>query len=328
MDYVLGIDGGGTKTSFVLSDTQGNIVTQTNKAGIDFNYVGVQGVKETIRAGVAEIQTNAACELTDIKAVCAGIPCYGEYQEWDSVCLEFFCAYFNKANVKCVNDVEVGMYGSLALEPGIHLVAGTGSIAYGIDINDMSARSGGWNEHFSDEGSCYWLGLRTCELFSKQSDNRVTRSALYDIVKAETHFSDDYQFIQYFKDNAYNDRQKTAKLQLLLEKAANAGDISAIECYKKAAFELSLCVKAIYGKLKMPPQAKVSYSGGLFKIGHFILEPLADYLSDLDICLQEPELSPAEGALLYALVNMMKNDKKIIMKNIKKSAYNNLWSRK
>lgn len=78
MNYALGIDGGGTKTSFLLSDTQGNIVAQTSKAGMYFNYFGAQGVKEIIKAGVKDSKSNVACELSDIKAVCTGIPCYGE----------------------------------------------------------------------------------------------------------------------------------------------------------------------------------------------------------------------------------------------------------
>ena len=73
--------------------------------------------------------------------------------------------------------------GSLALKPGINIVAGTGSIAFGKSRENVSARSGGWSTFFGDEGSCYWLGRRTMELFTKQADGRVKEGELYHILK-------------------------------------------------------------------------------------------------------------------------------------------------
>ena len=70
--------------------------------------------------------------------------------------------------VKIVNDSVVGWAGSLGLSSGINLVAGTGSIAYGRNDAGEEARAGGWDERFSDEGSCYWLGMKSLELFCKR----------------------------------------------------------------------------------------------------------------------------------------------------------------
>ncbi|MFR7490817.1 MAG: BadF/BadG/BcrA/BcrD ATPase family protein [[Ruminococcus] torques] len=54
-------------------------------------------------------------------------------------------------------------------------MAGTGSIAYGQNKFGTEARAGGWDDGFSDEGSCYWLGKKALELFSKESDGRVKK---------------------------------------------------------------------------------------------------------------------------------------------------------
>ena len=316
MEYALGIDGGGTKTCFLLADAEGNIVSHVNTSGIDFNYIGVEGVKNVIEGGVREILDQSGCKLPDITVVCAGIPCFGEYFEWDDICTKYFSTLFANAQIKCVNDVEVGMFGSLALGPGIHLVSGTGAIAFGRNDKGLTARSGGWSEHFSDEGSCYWLGMKLCELFTKQSDYRIAKGPLYHIVRQETNIAEDYEFIQYFKDNLFGNREKLAKMQFLLAKAANAGDASAIECYRKAAYELSLSVKAVYIQLQLSQQTRVSYSGGLFKSGKLIMEPLKDCLKDLNICLQAPTLTPAEGALLYAICIMEQIDIKTAIRHI------------
>ena len=71
--------------------------------------------------------------------------------------------------MKIVNDSVVGWAGSLGLSSGINLVAGTGSIAYGRNDAGEEARAGGWDERFSDEGSCYWLGMKSLELFQKKA---------------------------------------------------------------------------------------------------------------------------------------------------------------
>ena len=71
-----------------------------------------------------------------------------------------------------------GWAGALAGEDGINIVAGTGSIAYG-EYRGRSARAGGWGELFSDEGSAYWLAREGLRLFSRMSDGRAPRGALY-----------------------------------------------------------------------------------------------------------------------------------------------------
>ena len=78
-----------------------------------------------------------------------------------------------------MNDSVVGWAGSLGLSSGINLVAGTGSIAYGRNDAGEEARAGGWDERFSDEGSCYWLGMKSLELFSKESDGRAEKALFW-----------------------------------------------------------------------------------------------------------------------------------------------------
>ena len=62
------------------------------------------------------------------------------------------------------------------------LIAGTGSIAYG-EFDGRTARAGGWGELFSDEGSAYWIAREGLKLFSRMSDGRSARGALYDILR-------------------------------------------------------------------------------------------------------------------------------------------------
>jgi len=82
-----------------------------------------------------------------------GIPCYGESEDGDIELEKEIQTAFPGIPVYITNDVEVGWAGSLGLTPGVNVVAGTGSIAFGKDESGKTARCGGWSEFFSDEGS-------------------------------------------------------------------------------------------------------------------------------------------------------------------------------
>ncbi len=74
---------------------------------------------------------------------------------------------FKNSKYEIANDAKVGWAGSLACKPGINIVSGTGSIAYGIDNNENSLRIGGWGPNIGDEGSAFWLGKKCFRNFFK-----------------------------------------------------------------------------------------------------------------------------------------------------------------
>ncbi len=82
---------------------------------------------------------------------------------------------------QCVNDVEVGWAGSLACKPGLHMVAGTGSIGFGRDPQGCTARcGGGWGGEFiGDEGSAHWLGRKLLQLFFQAGRPSFRKKQLY-----------------------------------------------------------------------------------------------------------------------------------------------------
>jgi N-acetylglucosamine kinase-like BadF-type ATPase len=83
-----------------------------------------------------------------------------------------------------------GWAGSLLCRDGISIVAGTGSIGYG-ERAGAAARSGGWGELFSDEGSAYWIACRGLNLFARMSDGRAEPGPLYEIVRQASGIGDD-----------------------------------------------------------------------------------------------------------------------------------------
>lgn len=300
--FYLGVDGGGTKTAFALISQDGRILAHTTAGTSHPDQIGMEQVRVTLQQGVNEVCSQAGISVSDITFSFWGLPGFGENLAHVPQLENMAEEILQSKNFRCGNDVEAGWAGSLACQPGVHLVAGTGAIGYGVDRKGNTARSSGWSEIFGDEGSAHWLGKHLLELFSKQSDYRLERTPLYELVRDKLELERDLDLMAIIGD--LSKRDEIAKLAVVVYEAAQRDDEQAIALFKEAAFEHSLTVKAIIQQLDFPADQPipVSYSGGVFKSGDFILKPLQDYLTPHGATLVQPTLSPVVGACLYALV--------------------------
>ena len=298
MRYYAGIDGGGTKTAVCVASTDNSLLRYSNTAGSSWREHGVWKVAQNLKEAVNSLIGD---EYGLIDGIAMGLPCHGESAEGDVVLERAVREAFSGIPIYFTNDVEVGWAGSMALGPGINIVAGTGSIAYGKDNHGNTARSGGWSEFFGDEGSCYWMGRKVMELFSKQSDGRLTKDELYSTVFRELNLKDDFSFIDLIHSKYISYREQVASLQFLAEKAAFAGSLSAKTLYKEAVRELLLLITAVLNKLNFSEEKwNVSYSGGLFKAGDLVLPQFMKEIEEKGGRLVKPRFAPVEGAVLLA----------------------------
>lgn len=300
--WYVGVDGGGTKTAFAVSGGDGTVAAQIEWPGCSYQMIGVANVVSLITDGVREILHAVDASLNDCAGCCLGIPCFGESAKHDAILTEELQRSLAPAPLYIVNDVEVGWAGSLGGKEGIHIVAGTGSIAFGRGADDTPARCGGWSEFFGDEGSCYWIGREAMSLFTKQADGRAPRGPLYAIVKDMYGITDDLSFNEYTIEHLAGHRDKVASFQMAAKQAAEAGDVTAQTLYQRAAEELAMLVKALKDKLTFSQTVvPVSYSGGLFKAGKLILPPFEREIERLGCSLHAPLMTSVEGALLLAV---------------------------
>lgn len=300
MKYYIGIDGGGSKTIFTIGNEKGQILGTVNAGSAFYKQIGPNGVIELLRNGVKEVCRFAEGAATQVASVCFGMPAWGESPVNDKVIEERILSTFPEWNIHIVNDCEVGWAGSLGLHPGINIVAGTGSIAFGKNEAGETARCGGWSEWFSDEGSGYWLGMKCVQLFSRQSDGRDERGPLYNIVRKQLKLSVDEEIIDLFEQEYLHKRDKIASLQKLLLKAANEGDVYAITAYAHAAKELYDIVCGVREKIFKDKECLVSCSGGIFKAGDVIRKPFIELLEADGMELTESKAEPYIGAVLLA----------------------------
>lgn len=302
MKYYLGVDGGGTKTAFALSNENNEILAEVQTSGCSYLEIGIEGVLLSLQKGIRECLNQSGVDLC--QSICIGLPCYGENQAIDSEIEMRLKVMFPDSKLLLVNDAVVGWAGSLEAKEGIHLVAGTGSLAIGKGIGKEFARSGGWNEFFSDEGSCYWVARKTMQLFSKQSDGRVEKGPLYTIIKEKYQLNHDFELIDYILKIA-DVRNQVADFQKIALEAADAGDKSVQRLYEKAAEELAEMAISVKNQLTwnfLP--VKVSYYGGLFHAEKWVLPKLKDILAKNGCELHQPIASAVQGALFLAKQNI------------------------
>ena len=299
MRYLIGIDGGGTKTAFCAAGVDGSQLRYAESSGSSWREHGAENVAGNLRETVKSL---VGKEYEKIAGMAMGLPCHGESVEGDRALELAVCEAFPGIPIYFTNDVEAGWAGSMALAPGINIVAGTGAIAFGKDIHGQTARCGGWSEFFGDEGSCYWVGRKVMELFSKQSDGRLPKDALYEVVRNKFNLQNDYGFIDIIHNEYSGLRKQVASLQFLAEKAALAGSPSARDLYGQAIQELLLLVMALRDQLDFGETTPwlVSYSGGLFKAGDLVLPRFSREIEKAGGKLSPPRFEPVEGAVLLA----------------------------
>lgn len=302
MKWFAGVDGGGSKTDFAVSAADGIPVSQLRRGGSSYQALGVEEAAAFVAAGIRDCLADVGARPEDCAGCCVGMPCFGENAEQDRAVTSLLCGALSPAPVYLVNDVEVGWAGSLQCRPGIHIVSGTGSIAFGRGYGGETARCGGWTEFFGDEGSCYWIGREGMSLFTKEADGRAARGALYEQVRQAFDLEEDSRFIDAVLHEIAPYRDQVALFQQHVLRAAQSGDAAALALYEAAARELSAMAAALMKRLTLSRGGTpVSYSGGLFQAGELILRPLGQQISALGGVLQEPLGSPLEGALRLAI---------------------------
>ncbi|KQS53868.1 N-acetylglucosamine kinase [Brevundimonas sp. Leaf363] len=299
--YFLGVDGGGTKTAFVLIDRAGREAAR-HEGGSSYHVeIGVEALHALLQAGVQSVLDQAGAAADDIIHAFFGLPAHGEDSQIQPVLDVIPEALLGHHRYACGNDMICGWAGSLGGADGINIVAGTGSIGYG-ERQGLSARGGGWGELFSDEGSAHWIAVQGLNVFSRMADGRLPRGPLYDLLVAEFALKSDLDLCGHIYANPARDR--IAALSRRVAQAAGEGDEAAQAVFRRAGQELAAVVDAIRRQLEYPPGEPVylSYSGGVFRSGDLVLRPFREQLStwSADYRMVSPRFSPAIGAAIYA----------------------------
>jgi N-acetylglucosamine kinase-like BadF-type ATPase len=299
----LGVDGGGTKTSYAVIDADGHVRARRVGPSVSHLAQGFARATELLLDGIGSTLREAALAPTDLTYAFLGLPSYGEDSATTAQMDLMPAGLLEVARYRCGNDMLCSWAGSLACADGISVIAGTGSMAYG-EYAGRTARAGGWGELIGDEGSAYWIAREGMNLFSRMSDGRASRGPLYELVRTRFGVALDLDLCAHVYGESASARGAFAGFAPLVHEAAQAGDAAAAEIFRRGADELIQCVRAVRQSLQVPDDEvlPVSNTGGVFGNGGLMLDAFRAALSSarLPFAYREPQYQPDIGAALYA----------------------------
>jgi N-acetylglucosamine kinase-like BadF-type ATPase len=301
--YFLGVDGGGTKTRFALLDGERRLVAEATRGTSYHPEVGMDGVRDVLVGGVAEVLAKVGANASHIVYAFFGLPAYGEDSAITPALDALPASILGHDRYAVDNDMVCGWAGSLGAEDGINIVAGTGSIGYG-QRRGVAARAGGWGEAFSDEGSAYWIAMQGLNAYSRMSDGRLPKGPLHRLVNEALKLRNDLDLCAQVYGADARTRGELAQLSPLVAKAAGLGDTAALDIFRRCGQELAQIADALRRKLEFArgEVVKVSYSGGAFSSGDLLLERFQEALNAASPAFKvcRPLYEPHYGAALYA----------------------------
>ncbi|MEY9863561.1 N-acetylglucosamine kinase-like BadF-type ATPase [Catenulispora sp. GAS73] len=301
--YYLGVDGGGSKTAFVILDGAGRTMAEALGPSCYYFASGIELVERVLGDGIAKVTAAAGIVPADLDHAFFGLPAYGEVSADVPLLSTIVRGLLEHDRFACDNDVVGAWAGALGGHDGISVVAGTGSIAYGERLG-RAHRAGGWGELFGDEGSAYWVAVQGLNAFGRMSDGRLPRGPLYMLLLEHIGIDRDLELVGVVHERWGGRRAQIAALSKVVVEAATAGDSEAVAILHRAGQELVRLVEACHARLgyEEGERISVSYSGGMFNAPAFrssFAQALQAAGPGYRLCT--PLHSPVVGSALYAM---------------------------
>jgi N-acetylglucosamine kinase-like BadF-type ATPase len=297
--HVLGIDAGGTKTVALVADAEGRTVGEGRASGANLQTEGELQVEKVLHA-VIDQATQGQSGRPD--AVCLGIA--GVDRENDArVIREIMHRLGYRANTLIVNDALIALVAGAGANPGVVVISGTGSIAYGVSNRGVAARAGGWGPTLGDEGSGYWIGRRALEAVARDVDGRGPRTQLtprvlehFALPRPELLISEIY--------HQPEGRRAIASLGPLVDQARVDADLVATEIMVDAADELARAAASVISRLEMRGERfPILLAGGMLKRSDWLAAEVARRMAEVAPRSEVQQLTnePVLGAVRLAL---------------------------
>lgn len=315
MKHYIGIDGGGTKTKFLLgrviegtkpdgTGTSGlEVIGEYTGSGCHYMQIGFDGLERLIREGVTAVCENAGIRPGDVAFAFAGCAGFGDVESDQPLVDRAMAAGFGDMPFAAENDSANALEGALCGAPGINIIAGTGSIGSGRNAAGRFMRCGGWHYALGgDEGSAYWIAWNLLKEYSRQSDGRDEKTLLYDAVNEALDLKTDDEMVTRVVNEWHLDRPRIAGLAPIVSRLCEEGDPYAEAILTGCAKELSDLAIVLRGKLGFGDEdVPVSGTGGVFKIGPAVTDPFDHILQQHGMHYVKAATTPDMGALMLAV---------------------------
>ncbi|MEL7035850.1 MAG: ROK family protein [Cyanobacteria bacterium J06592_8] len=317
MVYVLGIDGGGTKTVCFLLNEEGTILSQGQAGPSNYQTIGIEAAKQSIETAITNAVVNFLGKENQakisIQGLCLGLAGVGRKEDF-AVIKDLIEQIKNTQNLSInwqlkldstlvKSDSAIALVGGLGHRVGIVVIAGTGSQIFGQNHRGKTKRVGGWGYLLGDEGSGYYIAIFGLKAALKSYDGRLGSTQLISAFQHYLNLTTIESLIEVVYRRGWTVSQ-IADLAKIVDQVALAGDKIANEIIDNAIEELVGATTVTIKSLFEPDEpVEIVTTGGVFQgMKHFrskfmqalkVVEPTANVIS--------PRYEPAYGAGILAL---------------------------
>jgi glucosamine kinase len=307
--YYLGIDGGGSKTTCVVGD-ESSILAAVTVGASNITRVGEAGARAALHQAICEACGAAKINLQLVSCACIGAAGAGRSEIADTV--RKIVAEIISGKIEVVGDMEIALAAAFGAGPGVIVIAGTGSIAFGRDAQGRTARAGGWGFAVSDEGSAHWIGREAVRAVLRAADQAGEDQPEHESWPAERLFHElktswQLDSLPQLARAANADPDFAALFPTVLT-GAESGDAVARQVIGDGSHELAQLAGIVLRRLfpRQPSTAQsavpMAMAGGVFRHAPMIRELFYNELraANPGVVLNPEVVDPVYGALQMA----------------------------
>ncbi|MEH2189586.1 MAG: N-acetylglucosamine kinase [Nostoc sp.] len=314
MNYVLGIDGGGSKTVCVLMDDSCQVLGRGEADPSNYQSIGIEATLQSIQSAIHNaVEVTIIKNTVNIEAICLGLAGVGRAADIEVVKGLVQELQNNKslpiiwvlqpANIVICNDALIALVGGIGQPVGIVVASGTGSIVFGRNHQGHTKRVGGWGYILGDEGSAYKIAVSGMNAALKYYDGREISTSLLEAFKQHLDLESIEDLIELIYRREWGVKQ-IAALAPIVDLAAASGDIVANMIIDDAVKDLvkatSTIIDAIFNSDSI---LEVVTTGSVWlgrcKIHERFVASLVNKFPKVNVIFPRDE--PAYGAGLLAL---------------------------
>ena len=301
--YVIGIDGGGTKTNALIVGQDGTIVAECSCGPTQLQTFGVKLVATSLFELIRECCNKVDCKPENLQSIVMGIAGAGRASDRTGLTDTLHAISVKKKfllkNITVETDVRIALEAAFAGSPGIVVIAGTGSIALYRTEDGKLLRVGGWGKIIGDEGSGYCIAKDALNVVMRQFDGRGDKTELTK--KAFAHF--DVSTHDELIAKVYHEQVDIASFAPRVFEAVIEHDHIAHSILVRNATELAELVRKLIMQVRPKKILPVALMGGLLESNNpyskMVKEKIVSSLPN--VVIQKPKFSAAFGAAIIGL---------------------------
>lgn len=299
--YILGIDGGATKTIAIFGSADGRILGRGQGGSSNYHNVGISKAIESIKRAANEARQHAKVgeKMVEVAVVAlAAIDSPGDVRAATRFARKTKIA----RRIFVVHDSIAYLQSAFLGRPGVIVESGTGCVAAGINSTGRYLRVGGWGAIVDDQGSGYDIGRKALNAAFRAVDSHGPKTSLVSAIRKKFQLKNIEDLIYVIYSTGFTVDQ-IASLAYLVSKEARHDNVSR-RLLQDAGTTLGELACAVAKRLGISRNHfKVAAVGGVFNSGKYLTRAFIQRIKQE--CPQaeivKPEIEPALGAFSLAI---------------------------